>query len=171
MVGKFLEQNDEMFPRAHLLDLDTQVRILTRDIPKQFIVLLRKSSPLAVYVCSPWISEFSDPGMDFVKILSQKNASVRIFTRPPTNRETVELLQRLKDSAGAQIFVSRSLHAKVYVIEGQKEKYVILGSANFTKEARGNIEISLQISNNDLIMKRIIYSLLSYLRPLCKRWR
>jgi len=153
------------------LDLDVQVKILTKDIPKQFVMLLRRSTPLAVYICSPWISEFSEPGMNFVKLLSQKKTSVRIFTRPPKNKETVELFKRLKEHAKAQIFVSRALHAKVYVIEGRREKYVILGSANFTREARGNIEISLLISNNDLFMKRVIYSLFSYLRPMCKRWR
>ena len=160
-----------MISRRHLLDLDTQVRILRIDIPKQFVNLLRRSSPLAVYICSPWISEFSDPSMNFVRILTAKKASVRIFTRPPSETETVNLLRKLRKQTRAQIFVSRSLHAKVYVIEGRKENFVILGSANFTEEARGNIEIGLLISNNDLFMKRVIYSLLSYLRPLCKRWR
>jgi len=156
---------------SRFLDLDTQIKILTKDIPKQFVMLLRRSTPLAVYICSPWISEFSEPGMNFVNLLSQKRPSVRIFTRPPPNKETVELLKRLREHAKAQIFVSRALHAKVYVIEGRREKYVILGSANFTQEARGNIEISLLVSNNDLFMKRVIYSLFSYLRPMCKRWR
>jgi len=160
-----------MISRRRLLDLDTQVRILTTDIPKQFVNLLRRSKPLTVYICSPWISEFSEPSMNFVKILTQKKATVRIFTRPPTKTETVKLLLKLRKQARAQIFVSRILHAKVYVIEGRREKYVILGSANFTEEARGNIEIALLISDNDLIMKRVIYALLSYLRPLCKRWR
>jgi len=160
-----------MFSRNHFLDLDTQVKLLTRDIPGKFVNLLKRSHPLAVYVCSPWISEFSEPSMNFAKILAEKNASVRIFTRPPRKTETINLLLRLRKQAKAQIFVSRSLHAKVYVIEGRTEKYVILGSANFTEEARGNIEISLLILNNDIFMKRVIYALFSYLRPSCKRWR
>jgi len=160
-----------MVSRRHILDLDTQVRILREDIPKQFVNLLRRSNPLSVYICSPWISEFSEPSMDFVNLLAKKRPSVRIFTRPPSKTETFNLLRRLREQVRAQIFVSRSLHAKVYVIEGRREKYVILGSANFTEEARGNIEISLLILNNDLFMKRVIYSLLSYLRPQCRRWR
>ncbi len=160
-----------MISSRRLLNLDTQVRILKTDIPRQFINLLRRSDPIAVYICSPWISEFSEPSMDFVKILKQKKAAVRIFTRPPSKTETVDLLRNLMKQTKAQIFVARNLHAKVYVIEGPKEKYVILGSANFTEEARGNIEIGLLVENNDLFMKRVIYSLLSYLRPLCRRWR
>jgi len=160
-----------MIPRRRLLDLDTQVRILTTDIPRQFVNLLRRSKPVAVYLCSPWISEFSEPSMDFVRILAQKKASVRIFTRPPEKTEMVKFFLDLRKQTKAQIFVSRNLHAKVYVIEGRREKYVILGSANFTEEARGNIEIGLLVRNNDLFMKRVIYALLSYLRPLCKRWR
>ena len=160
-----------MISLGRLLDLDTQVRILKRDIPKQFVNLLRRSNPLTVYICSPWISEFSEPSMNFVEILAQKKASVRIFTRPPNKTETVKLLLKLRKQTRAQIFVSRSLHAKVYVIEGRREKYVILGSANFTEEARGNIEIGLLILDNDLFMKRVIYALLSYLRPQCRRWR
>ena len=153
------------------IDLDKQVRILKSDIPKEFVCLLRCSNPLSVYICSPWISEFSDPRMDFVQILSQKKTSLTIYTRPPQNNETEKLLQRLRKEAKAQIFVAKNLHAKVYVIEGRTEKYVILGSANFTNEARGNLELSILIRNNDIFTKRVIYSLLSYLRPMCIRWR
>jgi phosphatidylserine/phosphatidylglycerophosphate/cardiolipin synthase-like enzyme len=109
--------------------------------------------------------------MDFIRILSKKKAYVNIFTRPPRKKEETSVLLKLKKEAKAQIFVSRNLHAKIYVIESKKEKYVILTSANFTNEARGNIEIGLLVLNNDIFMKRVIYSLLSYLRPECRRWR
>ena len=160
-----------MIFRNSTLDVNTQVRILTRDIPKCFVDLLRKSSPLTVYICSPWISEFSEPSMNFIKILTKKKTTVNVFTRPPRKKKEVDLLRKLKNETNAQVFVSSDLHAKIYVIEGKTEKYVIIGSANFTKEARGNIELGLLISNNDVFMKRVIYSLLSYLRPLCIRWR
>jgi phosphatidylserine/phosphatidylglycerophosphate/cardiolipin synthase-like enzyme len=160
-----------MMPGRRYLNLDTQIGILTKDIPKRFVDLLIKSQPIAVYICSPWISEFSESSMNFVEILAQKGASVRVFTRPSKKPEVRNLLIRLRKQAKAQIFTSRYLHAKIYVIEGKRDKYVILGSANFTEEARGNIEMALLVSDNDLFMKRVIYSLLSYLRPLCERWR
>lgn len=159
-----------MSGQNHFLDL-RQVRILTRDIPKVFVDLLRRSDPLTVYICSPWISEFSEPSMNFIRILANNKSVVKIFTRPPKNIESVELLQKIKTETKSQIFLSRNLHAKIYVIEGKKDKSVIIGSANFTKEARGNIEIGLLVSQNDLFMKRVIYAILSYLRPACKRWR
>jgi len=156
--------------KYYLLNINKQVKILTGDIPKEFIKLLRISNPISIYICSPWITEFSNGYMDFIKILSQKRSSIQIFTRPPTNNNTKLLLKRLKKDLKAHIYVSNYLHAKIYVIEGKKEKYVIIGSANFTEEARGNIELAILISNNDLLMKRVIYALLSYLRPYCKRW-
>lgn len=156
--------------KYYLLHINKQVRILTHDIPKEFIRLLRKSEPLAIYICSPWITEFSNGYMDLIKILSEKKSSIQIFTRPPTNKETHSLLTRIKKETRAHIFVANHLHAKIYVIEGKKDKYVIIGSANFTEEARGNIELAILISNNDLLMKRVIYAFLSYLRPSCRRW-
>ena len=154
-----------------LLDIERQVKIWVSDIPKRFITLLERSDPLAVYIASPWITEFIDPQINLIDCLKRKNTSLILLTRPPQDQGTESYLNKLKAETRTRIYTNPRLHAKVYVIEGVHHKHVILGSANFTEEARGNIEVALHISGSDLITKRIIYSFLGYLKPMCNFWR
>jgi phosphatidylserine/phosphatidylglycerophosphate/cardiolipin synthase-like enzyme len=152
-----------------LIDAD-QIRIWTGDIPSKFANLLRISDPLNIYISSPWISEFEEAAIDLRAMLATKKASTIILTRPPQNLETTRFLTRLKKETPTRIYVNRRLHAKVYVIEGARQKYVVVGSSNFTQEARFNIELAVVIVNSDIMTKRVIYSFLAYLKPACKIW-
>ena len=152
-----------------LIDAD-QIRIWTEDIPRKFAELLRMSEPLNIYISSPWISEFAESSIDLRAILAGKRASTIILTRPPRNAATRHFLTRLKKETPTRIYVNRRLHAKLYVIEGSTQKYVIIGSSNFTQEARFNIELSVVIVGSDILTKRVIYSFLAYLKPSCQIW-
>jgi phosphatidylserine/phosphatidylglycerophosphate/cardiolipin synthase-like enzyme len=147
-----------------------QIRIWTEDIPGKFAELLRMSDPLNVYISSPWISEFEQPTINLRTILATKKASTIILTRPPKNNATREFLTRLKSETPTRIYVNNRLHAKIYVIEGIRQKYVVIGSSNFTQEARFNIEIAIVIVGSDILTKRVIYSYLAYIKPSCKIW-
>ena len=142
--------------------------VWTEDIPKRFLDLLKLADPLAIYISSPWISEFTEPSMNFLDILKRKNASTIILTQPPKG-ETRRFLKKLTQETKTRVYVSNRLHAKIYIIEGIKHRYVILGSSNLTQEARGNIEIAVAISGSDIITKRVIYSY-HYLKLMCRLW-
>jgi len=152
-----------------LIDAD-QIRIWTEDIPGRFAELLRMSDPLNIYISSPWISEFEHAPTDLRAILARKRASTIILTRPPENFAAKRLLTRLKNETPTRIYVNRRLHAKLFVIEGPRQKYVVIGSSNFTQEARFNIEFAVVIVGSDILTKRVIYSFLAYLKPSCKIW-
>lgn len=152
-----------------LIDAD-QIRIWTEDIPGRFAQLLRMSDPLNVYISSPWISEFAQTSIDLKAILARKRASTIILTRPPADRASNRFLIKLKNETPTRIYVNRRLHAKLYVIEGPRQKYVVIGSSNFTQEARFNIEFAVVIMGSDIITKRVIYSFLAYLKPACNIW-
>jgi phosphatidylserine/phosphatidylglycerophosphate/cardiolipin synthase-like enzyme len=147
-----------------------QIKIWTEDIPGKFAELLRISDPLNVYISSPWISEFAEASIDLRALLAKKKASTIILTRPPKNVATKKFLTRLKNETPTRIYVNRRLHAKLYIIEGPRQKYVVIGSSNFTQEARFNIELAVVIVGSDILTKRVIYSFLAYLKPSCKIW-
>ncbi len=152
-----------------IIDAD-QIRIWTEDIPGKFAELLRISDPLNVYISSPWISEFEHPLINLRRILAKKKASTIILTRPPQNLASKRFLARLKNETPTRIYVNRRLHAKLYIIEGPKQKYVVIGSSNFTQEARFNVEFAVVIVGSDIMTKRVIYSFLAYLKPACAIW-
>lgn len=155
---------------SFLLDIRRQVEIWQHDIPKRFISILGQSDPRNVYLSSPWITEFLDPKINLINCLNQKNADSILLTRPPTGDATRNYLNRLKSESKTRIYTNPRLHAKIFIIEGVSHKHVILGSANLTEEARGNIEIALHIRGSDIVTKRVIYSFLGYLKPMCSFW-
>ena len=147
-----------------------QVRIWTEDIPRRFAELLRTSQPLNVYISSPWISEFPDSLIDLRKLLAEKKASTIILTRPPRTPAARRFLMTLKRGTSTRVYVNSHLHAKLYVIEGPRQKYVVIGSSNFTQESRFNIELAVVLVGSDILTKRVIYAFLAYLKPACKIW-
>ena len=108
--------------------------------------------------------------MNLVSTLGEKTATKILLTRPPKDSTTVELLARLQAEAHVRVYTNPRLHAKLYIIEGIRHKYIIIGSPNLTEEARGNVEIALLISGNDIFTKRMIHSFLGYLKPICEAW-
>lgn len=147
-----------------------QIRIWADDIPRRFAELLRMSQPLNVYISSPWISEFSDSLIDLRTLLAKRRASTIILTRPPRTPTTRRLLEHLKGETPTRVYVNSHLHAKLYIIEGPRQKYVVIGSSNFTQESRFNIELAVVIVGSDILTKRVIYAFLAYLKPECKIW-
>jgi len=147
-----------------------QIRIWTDDIPRRFAELLRTSQPLNVYISSPWISEFPNSSIDLRKLLIQKRASTIILTRPPRTEAARRFLANLKRDTRTRIYVNNNLHAKLYVIEGPRHKYVVIGSSNFTQESRFNLELAVVFVGSDILTKRVIYAFLAYLKPACKIW-
>lgn len=147
-----------------------QIRIWTEDIPKKFAELLRFSKPLNVYISTPWISEFADKSIDLKCLLTKKDFVTILLTRPPRNEFTESFLMRLKNETRTRIYVNNRLHAKLYIIEGADQKYVVISSSNFTREARLNVEFGIVVCNCDIFTKRVIYSFLAYLKPTCKIW-
>jgi hypothetical protein len=147
-----------------------QISIWTEDIPRRFTELLRASNPLNIYISTPWISEFENKLIDLRSILKKKNASTIILTRPPRDKNTESNLLRIKQETRSRIYVNSRLHAKLFVIEGSSQKFIVIGSSNFTQEARFNIELAVVIKNSDIITKRVIYTFLAYLKPECKIW-
>jgi phosphatidylserine/phosphatidylglycerophosphate/cardiolipin synthase-like enzyme len=147
-----------------------QIRIWTDDIPRRFAELLRTSQPTNVYISSPWISEFPNSAIDLRKLLIQKNPSTIILTRPPRTNVAKSFLKELKKDTRTRIYVNNKLHAKIYVIDGPKHKYVVIGSSNFTQESRFNLELAIVFVGSDILTKRVIYAFLAYLKPACKPW-
>lgn len=147
-----------------------QIRIWTEDIPRRFAELLRMSKPLNLYISSPWISEFPDSLIDLRTLLARKKVSTIILTRPPRTPAARRLLKDLKKETPTRVYVNPHLHAKLYVIEGPRQKYVVIGSSNFTQESRFNIELAVVIVGSDILTKRVIYAFLAYLKPDCKIW-
>jgi hypothetical protein len=146
------------------------VHVWTSDIPRRFLETLDASDPWDIYISSPWITEFQDSTLNLPKILSAKKAHAILLTRPPRKRHELKMLLGLRSKGKARIYVHPRLHAKLYIIDGPKSKHVLIGSPNLTQEARGNVEIGLLVSGNDLFMKRVIYQFLGYLKPMCRRW-
>jgi len=146
------------------------VHVWTSDIPRRFLEILDASNPWDIYISSPWITEFTDSTLDLSKILSTKKARTILLTRPPRKQHELKMLLGLRSKGKARIYINPRLHAKLYIIDGPSSKYVLIGSPNLTQEARGNVEIGLMVSMNDLFTKRVIYQFLGYLKPMCRRW-
>jgi len=147
-----------------------QIRIWTDDIPRRFAELLRTSQPLNVYISSPWISEFPESLIDLRKLLIQKKVSTIILTRPPRTVKAKRFLKDLKRDTRTRVYVNNKLHAKLYIIDGSRQKYVVIGSSNFTLESRFNLELAVVFVGSDILTKRVIYAFLAYLKPACRIW-
>lgn len=137
------------------------LRILTREILMSFARLVHSNSwrVRRIWIVAPWIGlhERSDALHLLVDSLKGKNCPVLIITRPPDAAWHSRAIRFLQANLKTTIFISPSLHSKLYIIECDGFRAAIVGSPNLTPRAdRGNREIgvelrtTMELSSNDV---------------------
>lgn len=142
--------------------------LITENITDYFIdSIIRDSSFIRVYICSPWIRLHEIHLQKFSAAILKasqmyKNLEILVITKPKEGyrnwKASIETFKVLLD-LGAVVMTHAKLHTKLYISEPGPYgggHYSILGSENLT--GRGNIELAIKIQNdNDILRKLNLY--------------
>lgn len=127
------------------------------------LLAYQRDAPIRVRIVTPLIHEtaLSDGKMLSAKInklIKFKDARITLLVNPDfmKSSEEIELLGRFEDM-GVKIHCKRDLHAKTILLEGRKDKGILITSANLTPSGLGSQqEIGVYILNElDHIYDRI----------------
>jgi hypothetical protein len=126
----------------------TWARVASRRVIAVFVdALARSHGWKTIYLVSPWISNFSEPGaMSFSQLLKRlhdEDATAYVVTRPPDKEWHQRAIDHIASTGKANIVTVPQLHTKLYCAVTSQSSFAMLGSANFTRQSLANREIGV----------------------------
>lgn len=127
-------------------------------IMEQFLSYIIDKKFIDLYICSPYLDINPDEIIECLEKIKVENRNFILQTINAFKIDTVEFL--LKSNYKLFLFnKNRLLHAKFIYLHNKEEDYLLLGSANFTKQAmlrdykKGNCELNVLVKINTGIFK------------------
>ena len=125
-------------------------RLLTGGILSAFadMVYANRQRLYRVWIVAPWIGSREsgrDPVGTLCDALAGARCVVNIFSRPPLLQWHGDALQKLRAASRATVYLAPHLHTKLYIVECDGFRGVLVGSPNLTTEAdRRNRELAIE---------------------------
>lgn len=127
-----------------------RVRLIRRSILRDLAdaIYYNKDRLYRLWIISPWLGsaeQRDDPMLHLIDSLRLQKCEITVFTRPPAEVWHQKALQMLQANLKPIIYVSPTLHTKLYVLECDNFRSAILGSPNLTPRAnRDNEELAVE---------------------------
>lgn len=126
------------------------MNIISSEIITHFskMVSVYKDRLFRLWIITPWIGiseDRIDPLRRIIRILETKRSDLNVITRPPENSWHKEAVDRLVSLKNTMLYTCPNLHTKLYIMECDGFKMVILGSPNLTTQGNlGNKELAIE---------------------------
>lgn len=114
-------------------------------------VYAQGSKVYRVWIISPWITTKERDSHDALQLFitalrHNPRCRLTVLTREPKEAGHLQSLQLLRHTLKPIIYYCSSLHTKLYIVESQRFRLAIVGSANLTVAGnRLNLELALEL--------------------------